>query len=549
MIFSDINGFPESGFPVLSDVSDRIALNTLYTMPLKPANYVIDVNGANRLLGLLVINGTLTGVSTIATTGAITQTAATTGQTFTGGPVLNGLVATSVIPCNNSPVVRMSSSAWNGFTGKANAMDIYVNPDSEAITRARMAFKTTTINGSADDQEIVNITSDGRLNVIGRAQPTDEVFDSILTQNSGTFLNQTLLASNFGNITGDLLNVSTDSLYLGKRDTFTGAQIVIETAKSTGGTFVWEYYDTDTTWKSLSGVTDGTNGATGPLSQNGSLVFSLPGTWGMTTIGTTTAQVGPLYYIRLRCTGGSFTTEPTAQWILPNNSTALTGEIFTDPTFDTGSTNWDVVGGWSNTPAGAYTFTWASGTTTGTLTQTSAKFDNPAKPNTWYRFRCHIGTVGAATTIAWIGSEFANDATYFQITSLTEIDVFFRSNSNPGDFVIYTTATAASGLVLNGVSLTEMKDGDIIATGTIIASNLSGTNTGDNPKGSATLTTGTTTTVTTSDAKTTSVIIIQSTSAAITLLGVYVSTKNNGSFVLTHSAAAGTETFDYLIIN
>ena len=67
-------------------------------------------------------------------------------------------------------------------------------------------------------------------------------------------------------------------------------------------------------------------------------------------------------------------------------------------------------------------------------------------------------------------------------------------------------------------------------------------------KNSGTLTAGTETTVTDAGAKTTSVILIQPTSAAITLLGVYVSTKNNGSFVLTHSVASGVESFDYLIV-
>ena len=66
--------------------------------------------------------------------------------------------------------------------------------------------------------------------------------------------------------------------------------------------------------------------------------------------------------------------------------------------------------------------------------------------------------------------------------------------------------------------------------------------------GSGTLTAGTTTTVTDALAKTTSIIMIQATSAAITLLRPYVSTKNNGSFVITTLAAAGTETFDYMII-
>lgn len=68
-------------------------------------------------------------------------------------------------------------------------------------------------------------------------------------------------------------------------------------------------------------------------------------------------------------------------------------------------------------------------------------------------------------------------------------------------------------------------------------------------KGSGILTAGTTTTITTAGTKATSVILIQPTSSAITLLGFYVSTKNAGSFVLTHGTAAGSEAFDWVIIN
>jgi hypothetical protein len=66
--------------------------------------------------------------------------------------------------------------------------------------------------------------------------------------------------------------------------------------------------------------------------------------------------------------------------------------------------------------------------------------------------------------------------------------------------------------------------------------------------GSGTLTAGTTTTITDVNATSSSVIVIQPTSTAIVALGVYVSAKNNGNFVLTHLAAAGGESFDYVIV-
>ena len=69
--YSDINGFPEAGFPVLSDVSDRVCLNTLYWNPLKEAGFILDVVGNNRLAGNLSLAGMLSGVTSITMNGAL----------------------------------------------------------------------------------------------------------------------------------------------------------------------------------------------------------------------------------------------------------------------------------------------------------------------------------------------------------------------------------------------------------------------------------------------------------------------------------------------
>lgn len=70
-IRSDMMSFPEMGMPVLSDLSDRVALNTLYKTPLKPAALVLDIIGANRLLGALTISGALSGVTSLSMGGAL----------------------------------------------------------------------------------------------------------------------------------------------------------------------------------------------------------------------------------------------------------------------------------------------------------------------------------------------------------------------------------------------------------------------------------------------------------------------------------------------
>ncbi len=70
-LYSDMNGFPESGFPVLVDVEDRLTLNTLYYNPVKHLGYKIDVVGNSRLFGALVISGGLSGVTTLGMGGAL----------------------------------------------------------------------------------------------------------------------------------------------------------------------------------------------------------------------------------------------------------------------------------------------------------------------------------------------------------------------------------------------------------------------------------------------------------------------------------------------
>ena len=70
-VWSDMNGFPEGGFPVLANANDMITLGNLYLEPLRLNNYVIDVLGNNRLAGALVIAGALTGCAGVAVGGAL----------------------------------------------------------------------------------------------------------------------------------------------------------------------------------------------------------------------------------------------------------------------------------------------------------------------------------------------------------------------------------------------------------------------------------------------------------------------------------------------
>ena len=69
--------------------------------------------------------------------------------------------------------------------------------------------------------------------------------------------------------------------------------------------------------------------------------------------------------------------------------------------------------------------------------------------------------------------------------------------------------------------------------------------------GTGTLGTSTATTVSDENVSTASCVIVQGTCSAFFGLDPipYVSAKASGSFTLTHGDAAGTETFDYIVVN
>jgi hypothetical protein len=138
-IYSDMNNFPESGYPVLSDTSDGLCLNTLYYNPLRPNGFKIDVVGNNRLAGQLTIAGSLTG----ATSGAF-STSVTVGTTLGHGGIMTGTlnalyasldgyiltgtatgstgVTGALIPLRLSPRIRQIGQAWD-IDGSVNTLE------------------------------------------------------------------------------------------------------------------------------------------------------------------------------------------------------------------------------------------------------------------------------------------------------------------------------------------------------------------------------------------------------------------------------------------
>jgi hypothetical protein len=109
-LYSDMNGFPEVGFPILGDVGDRLCLNTLYWSPLKPSGYVIDMVGASRLGTVLItaagavsgittlgIGGALSGATTIAANNTVTLSSATAPLTLSGANAVLSITGLSAV--------------------------------------------------------------------------------------------------------------------------------------------------------------------------------------------------------------------------------------------------------------------------------------------------------------------------------------------------------------------------------------------------------------------------------------------------------------------
>jgi hypothetical protein len=156
----------------------------------------------------------------------------------------------------------------------------------------------------------------------------------------------------------------------------------------------------------------------------------------------------------------------------------------------------------------------------------------------------YAGGVNGAVCLAWNGSALTNKVTVgLGPSSATALLTIAAGTA---------TASTAPLKFVSGTVLTNPETGAVEYDGTHLFASPAGAlreriHTGWNASG--TLTAGTTTTVTDARAKTTSTILLQATSLGIIALTPYISAKNNGSFVITTLTAAGTETFDYTIIN
>lgn len=194
-LYSDMNGFPESGFPVLVDMEDRLTLNTLYYSPIKHLGYKIDVVGNNRLLGALVVGGALSGVTSLSMGGALSgvSTIGASGNvTLSGGDLI--ITSGNILMTSGSigSVVSTIRKIW--------ANNLYIKNRPECGEGDFVALVSDFANLSSRTGRIGNqdnyteFEPDGTMKMVGNATVYDDLLGDVTgvkTTGTGVSINAT----------------------------------------------------------------------------------------------------------------------------------------------------------------------------------------------------------------------------------------------------------------------------------------------------------------------------------------------------------------------
>jgi len=150
------------------------------------------------------------------------------------------------------------------------------------------ASKTPAIASKFDLQKVV----DGAVADDGGVQTTETAAAQSAAANDMTLL--------------PALPVANDAYYFGFNILWDKLTLNIGIAGNGVWTITWEYYDADTTWHALAGVTDGTTHFRAAAG-NHDVLFTRPAGWALTNINA----AGNMYWIRGRCSAfTSIVTQP-----------------------------------------------------------------------------------------------------------------------------------------------------------------------------------------------------------------------------------------------
>lgn len=146
--------------------------------------YRLRVAGAGYFGGALTavgvaVGGALSGATTGAFSGAITNTLTATGGLYSGGFIGVAPASTALIRANNSPIVRLGSSAWDGTATDVNSMEILTIPQTfgSSVTSASMVIKNSTISGVNNQNQLLALNSAGNLSITGSSTGSEMLQD------------------------------------------------------------------------------------------------------------------------------------------------------------------------------------------------------------------------------------------------------------------------------------------------------------------------------------------------------------------------------------
>lgn len=126
----------------------------------------------------------------------------------------------------------------------------------------------------------------------------EKVVDGAVAEDTPAQVNETAVAQSAAANDMTLLPaipVVNDAYYFGFNSLWDNLLLNIGTAGAGNWAITWEYYDVDTTWHALAGITDNTVGFTAAAGIR-TVIFTRPAGWALTNI----AAVGNMYWIRGR---------------------------------------------------------------------------------------------------------------------------------------------------------------------------------------------------------------------------------------------------------
>lgn len=216
-IWSDINSFPETGFPVLTDETESACVNTLNLKPLRASGFLWDINGKVRTGAFtstgvvtaagVAAGGAISGATSIAASGTVTLSSASAPLTLSGASAvlsISGLTGKIILSGQNAEIQmtgiagRIGTPQYRIPYGYFKNLEITENPTVGGVPLASIGDLVSRYLPYTGANANVNIGSKdlsttGAVKAVHKAADgTAAVADGTYTMGLGTATNGTI---------------------------------------------------------------------------------------------------------------------------------------------------------------------------------------------------------------------------------------------------------------------------------------------------------------------------------------------------------------------